>query len=127
MLGVQKPIHLRNRVAVDDMIQNGVKPWIVSKEDEQTHLTSLNSLRLFQGFAQPLIINGQRERIVMDQIQQALKVTIDRISRDINLKNRAHGGVSDESYMSDEYSDQEGDQKPNTKRERSQKGKGKKE
>lgn len=47
VLGVQKPIHLRNRVAVDDMILNGVKPWIVSKEDEQTHLTSLNSFRLF--------------------------------------------------------------------------------
>lgn len=47
VLGVQKPIHLRNRVAVDDMILNGVKPWIVSKEDEQTHLTSLNSLRMF--------------------------------------------------------------------------------
>jgi hypothetical protein len=62
----------------------------------------------------------------MDQIQQALKVTIDRISRDINIKNRAHGGT-DESYMSDEYSDQEGDQKPNTKRERSQKGNRKKE
>ena len=43
-MGVQKPIHLRNRVAVDDMILNGVKPWIVSKEDEKTHLTSLNSM-----------------------------------------------------------------------------------
>lgn len=66
VLGVQKPIHLRNRVAVDDMILNGVKPWIVSKEDEQTHLTSLNSFRLFQNCATPLIVNGQRERIVMD-------------------------------------------------------------
>lgn len=47
VLGVQRSIHLRNRVVVDDMIYNGVKPWIVSKEDEQTHLTSLNSLRLF--------------------------------------------------------------------------------
>lgn len=34
VLGVQKPIHLRNRIAVDDMIMNGVKPWIISKEDE---------------------------------------------------------------------------------------------
>ena len=58
VLGVQKPIHLRNRVAVDDMILNGVKPWIVSKEDEQTHLTSLNSLRLLQNCSQPLVING---------------------------------------------------------------------
>ena len=53
-------------MAVDDMILNGVKPWIISKEDEQTHLTSLNSLRIFHNCANPLIINGQRERVVMD-------------------------------------------------------------
>lgn len=81
VLGVQKPIHLRNRVTVDDMILNGVKPWIVSKEDEQTHLTSLNSFRLFQNCATPLIVNGQRERIVMDQITAALKIVTDRMSK----------------------------------------------
>ena len=48
------------------MILNGVKPWIVSKEDEQTHLTCLNSLKIFHNYAQPLIINGTREKIVMD-------------------------------------------------------------
>ena len=81
VLGVQKPIHLRNRVTVDDMILNGVKPWIVSKEDEQTHLTSLNSFRLFQNCATHLIVNGQRERIVMDQITAALKIVTDRMSK----------------------------------------------
>lgn len=55
---MQKPIHLRNRVAVDDMILNGVKPWIVSKEDEQTNLASLNSFRLFQNCSTPLVVNG---------------------------------------------------------------------
>lgn len=34
VLGVHRAVHFRNRVAVDDMILNGVKPWIVSKEDE---------------------------------------------------------------------------------------------
>jgi hypothetical protein len=47
VIGVHRTVHLRNRVAVDDMIFNGVKPWIVSKEDEQTHMTSLNSMRIF--------------------------------------------------------------------------------
>lgn len=47
VLGVSRAVHFRNRVAVDDMILNGVKPWIVSKEDEQTHMTCLNSMRLF--------------------------------------------------------------------------------
>lgn len=49
ILGLQKAIHMRNRVVVDEMILNGVKPWIISKEDEQSHLTALNSLRMFQG------------------------------------------------------------------------------
>jgi hypothetical protein len=31
---LNKAIHLRNRVAIDEMIMNGVKPWIISKEDE---------------------------------------------------------------------------------------------
>ena len=53
-------------MAVDDMILNGVKPWIVSKEDEQTNMTCLNSMRLFQNCAQTLVIDGTRERVVMD-------------------------------------------------------------
>lgn len=96
VLGVQKPIHLRNRVAVDDMILNGVKPWIVSKEDEQTHLTSLNSFRLFQNCATPLVVNGQRERIVMDQIQNALKVVTDRMSKRSQLNEEVQNmSISD--------------------------------
>ena len=47
IIGIQKSIHLRNRVVIDDMILNGVKPWIVSSEVEQSHLVSLNSLRVF--------------------------------------------------------------------------------
>lgn len=81
ILGVQKTIHLRNRVTVDDMILNGVKPWLVSKEDEQNHLTSLNSFRLFQNCSPSLVINGQRESIVMEQIQNALKEVTDRLSK----------------------------------------------
>jgi len=49
ILGLQKSLHLRNRVVVDEMILNGVKPWIISKEDEQSHETALNSLELFHG------------------------------------------------------------------------------
>ena len=62
------------------MILNGVKPWIVSKEDEQTHLTSLNSLRMFQNCAPSLIINGSRDRTVQDQIMNALKLVTERMA-----------------------------------------------
>ena len=63
------------------MILNGVKPWIISKEDEQSHLTALNSLRIFQGCAQPLTINGTNERVVVDQIQNALKTVTERMEQ----------------------------------------------
>lgn len=62
------------------MIMNGVKPWIVSKEDEQTNITCLNSMRLFQNCNPALVINGTRERVVMDQIISALKLVTDRMS-----------------------------------------------
>ena len=81
ILGLQKAIHLRNRITVDEMILNGVKPWIISKEDEQSHLTALNSLRIFQGCAQPLTINGTNERLVVDQIQNALKTVTERMEQ----------------------------------------------
>lgn len=66
ILGVQKAVHLRNRVVIDDMILNGVKPWIVSTDLEQSHLTSLNSMRVFQGCATPLIINGKTQKDVQE-------------------------------------------------------------
>ena len=66
ILGINLSIHLRNRVTVDDMILNGVKPWIISKCDENSHLTTLNSLRIFEYCNEPLIINGKQEKIVID-------------------------------------------------------------
>lgn len=47
VLGLQRAIHMRNRVVIDELVANGIKPWIISKEVEQTHMTCLNSLRMF--------------------------------------------------------------------------------
>lgn len=79
IIGIQKSIHLRNRVVIDDMILNGVKPWIVSSEVEQSNLVSLNSLRVFQGCYQPIVINGDTQKKVMDQILSALRTVITRM------------------------------------------------
>jgi len=66
ILGINLAVHYRNRVTVDDMILNGVKPWIISKCDENTHMTNLNSLRILEYCNEPLIINGKQEKIVID-------------------------------------------------------------
>mgnify|MGYP007078243261 CR=1 FL=1 len=80
MLGVQRAVHLRNRLTIDDMVLNGVKPWIVSKEDIQTNMTCLNSMHILQKCSPPLVINGTRERVVTNQIMDALKLVTDRMA-----------------------------------------------
>ena len=90
ILGVQKSVHLRNRVVIDDMVLNGVKPWIISMEPEQSHLTSLNSIRLFQGCAEPFMISGRSQKVVSEQIMQSLRAVIERLEenqqRDLRKK-----------------------------------------
>jgi hypothetical protein len=78
-LGIQKSIHLRNRVVIDDMVLNGVKPWIISEEPEQSHLTSLNSIRLFQGCAEPFMITGRTQKVVQEQIMRSLRTVTERL------------------------------------------------
>lgn len=97
MLGVQRAVHLRNRVAVDDMVLNGVKPWIVSKEDEQTHMTCLNSMRIMQNCSAPLVINGTRERVVTDQIMNALKLVTDRMAARAQQSSRGEEDGNDDA------------------------------
>lgn len=80
------------------MILNGVKPWIVSSEVEQSHLVSLNSLRVFQGCYQPILINGNSQKIVVDQILQALRTVITRMEEtqaEDKLKNQELNLIKD--------------------------------
>ena len=54
-------------------------------------------MRIFQNCAQPVVINGQRERIVMEQILNALKAFTDRMSA------KSSGKLSvDESIQNDQ-------------------------
>ena len=62
------------------MLLNGVKPWIISKEDEITHKTNLHSYKMFQNCQQTLVINATQEREVMDQILKALKTITDQMA-----------------------------------------------
>jgi len=58
-IGLEKPIHWRNRSCIDDLVLNGVTPWIVSAEEEFSHLTSLNSLNIIEhADANKILIDG---------------------------------------------------------------------
>lgn len=65
VLGVQKELQLRNRIIIEDFIHHGITPWIVSNEDEDVHMTSLNSIKIFSRCESPLVIDGHKERIVI--------------------------------------------------------------
>lgn len=77
MIGIQKGVHMRYRVAVDDMIHNGVKPWILSHEDHKTMMVGMNSLRILQNCHHIIEINAVRETEVMDQLQNGLRLLTD--------------------------------------------------
>ena len=62
------------------MLLNGVKPWIISKEDEITHKTNLHSYKMFQNCQHSLEINASNEREVMEQIVRALKTITDQMN-----------------------------------------------
>lgn len=61
----------------------------MSKEDELTHLTSLNSMRVFKNCDAPIMINGSTDAVVAEQIQNALKEKIERLGRKNNKRENA--------------------------------------
>jgi type IV secretory pathway VirB10-like protein len=115
---------MRNRVAVDEMILNGVKPWIISKEDEQSHLTALNSLRMFQGCHKPLIINGKSEHVVMEQIQNALKIITERMEQK-SQKEKVDEASHEKDASKSENSGQNASKKSNQRSNQNDTKKGK--
>jgi len=42
--GVQNPLHFRNRVVFDDILANGVKPWVLSSNSFNELELNLNSI-----------------------------------------------------------------------------------
>ena len=82
------------------MMLNGLKPWIVSKEDEQTHMTSLNSMRVFQNCDTPIMITGTMESVVVEQIHTALKTMTERVSRQSNHEEEACVGSENACRLS---------------------------
>jgi len=47
VVGLQRAVHWRNRVVLDDILQNGITTWLVSSEPETIHMTNLNAMALF--------------------------------------------------------------------------------
>lgn len=46
VIGTQEIFNFRDTLVIEDMIKNGVKVWMVSKEDELSHVVNCNAMRL---------------------------------------------------------------------------------
>jgi hypothetical protein len=58
-------------------MRNGIKVWMLSSEDEIQMTVNCNSLKLLSSECDPIIINGETEREIEDQIQKGLSRSID--------------------------------------------------
>lgn len=58
-------------------MKNGVKVWLLSKEDEIVQTINCNAMRLLQHDSNPLFINGESEKEVEDQIKKCLNIFAD--------------------------------------------------
>lgn len=49
---------------IDDCLKNGIKIWMLQKDDEATTIINCNAMKLLQSTQDPLIINGETEKDV---------------------------------------------------------------
>lgn len=77
IIGTQEVFNFRDTLVIEDLMKNGVKVWMMSKEDELTHVVNCNALRLLQQDSQPMIINGETEKDVEEQIKKCLNLLAD--------------------------------------------------
>lgn len=72
VVGTQEIFNFRDTLVIEDMMRNGVKVWLMSKDDEIVHTVNCNAMRLLQTDSTPMIINGDNEKDVEEQVKRCL-------------------------------------------------------
>ncbi|CDW78012.1 adenylate and guanylate cyclase catalytic domain containing protein [Stylonychia lemnae] len=72
-IGLQEVFNIRDSLAVQDLINNGIKVWMLSREDEAIQIINSNAMKLLTEESNPMVINGQNEKEVEDQIKNCIK------------------------------------------------------
>jgi hypothetical protein len=63
---------VRDTLVIQDLLSNGIKVWFLSKKEEIENTINCNALRLLTNYTKPIIINGNTEKEVEDQIKSSL-------------------------------------------------------
>jgi hypothetical protein len=77
VVGTQDLFNFRDTLVIDDLMKNGVKVWVLSKDDEIVHTVNCNAMRLLNRDTNPLIINGDNEKDVEEQVKKCLNTFAD--------------------------------------------------
>lgn len=67
IIGVQEIFNLRDSLVIQDVIRNGIKVWMLARDDDilQYEISYMQMT--------PIIINGENEREIEEQMKGALK------------------------------------------------------
>lgn len=76
-LGLQDVYNARDALVVQDLMRNGIKLWMLSAEDEIQMVVNCNSMNLLNKESNPLIINGETEREVEEQVKKCFSTFLD--------------------------------------------------
>lgn len=58
-------------------MKNGIKLWLMSNEDEISMVVNCNSMNLLNKDSNPMIINGESERDVEEQVKKCFNNILD--------------------------------------------------
>ena len=76
-LGLQDVYNTRDALVIQDLMRNGIKVWMLSTDDEIQTVVNCNSMNLLNKESNPLIINGESEREVEEQVKKCFSTILD--------------------------------------------------
>ena len=77
LIGFKKGVNIRNALVIEELMGNGIKLQLVSKDPMVDNKTDYNALHIF-GDAQPVYVTGTSDREVEVSLKRCLKSVIER-------------------------------------------------
>lgn len=76
--GLKNAVNARDTLVVEELKKNGVKLFMLSQDETAVNLTDCNALEIFEGYSQPLIVQGLTDRQVEESLKTNLKLAVER-------------------------------------------------
>lgn len=76
--GLKNVVNARDTLVIEELKKNGVKLFMLSQDETSVNLTDCNALEIFEGYNQPLIVQGMTDRHVEESLKTNLKQVVER-------------------------------------------------